>query len=299
MSPARLRWGLILIQIGVLVLLRNTGVLNDNFWIALLVYSPFLLIAIGIEKIFAKSKFKVISYLSVVAIFVGGLYVAFDTSWGGEETSFFSQTTFQKEYLPEIKTVNATLELDNTDLTIRDSGDDLVYGRFDEFTRKPKIDYDYTDDSFTVKLIGRANSLLGGAIRIDTDEIQDWYLKFCNKVPLDLDCTGDNSDLHLNLSTTPLRNLKVEANDAVIYIKLGKLEPLVHVFVDGSDSRLRLRVPNETGIKVTGDEYGSYLKQIGFEESDGVYTNSGYDTLQTKYEIDLEPKLTDFSLDYF
>jgi len=299
MSPARLRWGLILIQIGVLVLLRNTGVLNDNFWIALLVYSPFLLIAIGIEKIFAKSKFKVISYLSVVAIFVGGIYVAFDTSWGGEETSFFSQTTFQKEYLPEIKTVNATLELDNTDLTIRDSGDDLVYGRFDEFTRKPKIDYDYTDDSFTVKLIGRANSLLGGAIRIDTDEIQDWYLKFCNKVPLDLDCTGDNSDLHLNLSTTPLRNLKVEANDAVIYIKLGKLEPLVHVFVDGSDSRLRLRVPNETGIKVTGDEYGSYLKQIGFEESDGVYTNSGYDTLQTKYEIDLEPKLTDFSLDYF
>lgn len=299
MSPARLRWGLILIQIGVLVLLRNTGVLNDNFWADLLVFSPFLLIAIGIEKIFSRSKMKAISYVSPIAIFVGGLWIAFAGSWGGEQTSFFSQTTFLKEYQPEVKNVNATLKLDNTDLTIRDSGDDLVYGRFDEFTRKPDIDYDYTDDSFTVKFAGRGNSLLGGAIRIDTGEIQDWYLKFCNKVPLDLDCTGDNSDLHLNLSTTPLRSLKVNADDAVIYIKLGKLEPLVHVFVDGSDSRLRLRVPTATGVKITGDDYSSYLRQIGFEESDGVFTNSGFDTMQTRYEIDLEPKLTDFSLDYF
>lgn len=299
MTPARLRWGLILIQIGVLVLLRNTGVLNDNFWIPLLIYSPFLLIAIGIEKIFTKTRLKAISYLSVVAIFLLGFYVAFDTSLGGEETSFFSETTFQKDYRPEIKNVNATLKLDNTDLTIRDSGDDLIYGRFDEFTAKPDIDYDYNGDSFLVEFAGRSNSLLGGAIRIETDEIQDWYMKFCNKVPLDLDCIGDNSDLNMNLSTTPLRSLRVDADDARIYVRLGKLEPLVTIYVRGSDSRLQLRVPSATGIKVTGDDYGSYLKQIGFEEGDGFYFNSGFDTMQTRYEIELEPELTNFSLDYF
>ena len=54
MTPARFRWGLILILIGGLIFLENLNYLNHGFWIDLLIYSPFLLIAIGIEKIFTR-----------------------------------------------------------------------------------------------------------------------------------------------------------------------------------------------------------------------------------------------------
>ncbi len=75
MSPARFRWGLFLVLLGTLLLLRNSDVLNDNFWSDLLIYLPVILIAVGIEKIFAKSRVKVISYLTSVFLFLGAFYM--------------------------------------------------------------------------------------------------------------------------------------------------------------------------------------------------------------------------------
>ena len=131
MTPARFRWGIILIQIGGLILLRNAGVLNDNLWVDLLVLSPIVLIAIGLEKIFTKSRAQFISYLTSVGLFFGGFLIAFYGSYGGDTTSFFSETIYRKGSDPNVKSISATLRLDDTDLTIRDSGRDLVYGPTD------------------------------------------------------------------------------------------------------------------------------------------------------------------------
>ena len=56
MSPARFRWGAILIQIGILWLLKNFDVITTDFWEDLLLYFPIILIAVGVEKIFTKSR---------------------------------------------------------------------------------------------------------------------------------------------------------------------------------------------------------------------------------------------------
>ncbi len=299
MTPARFRWGIILIQIGGLILLRNAGVLNDNLWVDLLVLSPIVLIAIGLEKIFTKSRAQFISYLTSVGLFFGGFLIAFYGSYGGDTTSFFSETIYRKGSDPNVKSISATLRLDDTDLTIRDSGRDLVYGRFDRFTRKPKIDESLDAEELQVRLVSRYGSFLGGVIDIDTDSPQDWYLKFSEDVPLELDCYGDNADIHLNLSTTPLKRLRLDTEDATIYLKLGVLEDFVTITVAGGNSDLRLRVPASTGLKVVGDDYGSYLTRLGFGKVTDGFTSEGYDTLTPKYEIDLDEDLSSFSLDFF
>lgn len=299
MTPAKLRWGLIFIQIGILILLRNFEILNDNFWFELAVLSPIVLIAIGVEKIFTKTKLQFISYMTSVALFFGGFAIAFVAGAGGMDESFFSETTYIKDYDPSIKKLSAELRFNNTDLTIRDSGTDLIYGKFDKFTRKPKVQYDIQDDQAQISFISRRHNYLAGAIKIELDEPQDWYIRFSEDIPLDLECYGDENDVHMNLSTTPVENLRLKSDDAKIYIKLGDLSPFLKVSIEGEDSRVRLRLPINIGVRITGDDYGSYLKRLGLTETDTGYINDYYDSADVKADIELDERLGSFSLDYF
>ncbi|MEW6411760.1 MAG: hypothetical protein AB1483_04710 [Candidatus Zixiibacteriota bacterium] len=300
MSPARFRWGILLIQIGVLIMLANLDVINFNFLFDFLVFFAIVLIFVGIEKIFTKTKLQLISYLTSVGIFVVGLALAFNSSYGGQSGSYLSETTYRADFDPQVKKIRAVLDCDGTDLTIRDAGTDMVYGRFDRFTQKPKINFEVVDDIAQVELRGRSGKFLIGSVEFDTGDPQDWYLRFADNVPLDLECIGDESDMHLNMSTSRLERLKVEADDARIYVKIGTLEPLVTVNISGADSELKLRVPEDVGLKILGRNYESYLTTIGMiEADDGSFISAGYDTVATKVEINVDERLQSFVLDYF
>ena len=145
MTPARFRWGILLVLIGTVLLLANLDVLNYNFWADFATFFPVLLIGIGIEKIFLRSRAQFISYLTSAGILVGGLYLAFAGSSGGEQSSFFSQTSYKVDPSPDVRELHAVLDLGDADLTIRDATDNLVEGQFHQFTSKPQIDYKLKD----------------------------------------------------------------------------------------------------------------------------------------------------------
>ena len=96
MTPARFRWGMILVQVGLLLLLRNAGVINDNVWINLLVLSPVVLIAIGIEKIFTKSRLQFIAYATTILLFIGGFAIAFYSGTYYYDEDLLSNSIFQE-----------------------------------------------------------------------------------------------------------------------------------------------------------------------------------------------------------
>lgn len=299
MTPARFRWGIILIQLGILMLLSNMGHLSDNFWVDLFYYAPFVLIIVGIEKIFTKSRLQFISYLSSVVLFFAGFYIAYAGSWQGDDDYYLSDGVFEESYDPDITKILAILNLGESDLTIRDSGPDLVLGRFNRSSRKPKIITATHDSKFSVEIKNDQKYWFGGAIRIQTSDPDEWKIKFSDRIPIELECNGRESDIHLNLYSTPLEILDINADDASIYIKLGELVPAVRLTIDGRESDLRLRVPKHSGIKIIGDDFGGYLRQLGFKRYDNGYVNAGYDTLTPQYEINLDDEFSSFSVDFF
>lgn len=299
MTPARFRWGIIFILLGLLLLLRNFNILNDDIWGMLLIWSPVVLILIGIEKIFTRSKLQFISYLTSLALFAGGFLVAVTGGLGNPQGGFFSEVVFRLEAQPEVKFIKSELHLDNTDLTIRDSGRDLVFGKFDKYTHKPEIDYEFKGDMALVTLISKEGKFFGGLLQIDFGEPQDWYMRFSRELPLDLECYGYQSDMRLNFSTTPLRKLKLIADDAKVYLRLGDLEPMLVVTVGGEKSKLKLRIPENSGLRVYGDEYETYLTRIGLIKKDGFFVNEGFDTLESKIDIHLGDDLKSLSIDFF
>ena len=299
MTPARFRWGTLLIFVGVVLLLQNLEKVNGNFWADFLVYFPIVLIAIGVEKIFAKSRLRLISYLTTVFLFLGGLYLVFSGSVGGDDRSFFHETTYRNKADSDVTALHAVLNLGDGDLTVRDAGEDLVFGQFKEFTHKPKIDYAVADHVATVTFTGGNRHIWGGAFKINTDLPSDWYLSFSRLVPLDLECHGKSSDIHLNLASTPLKSLKVDSEGASVYLKFGNLEPDVNVSLTGDNSDLRLRFPTSAAVKISGVNDREYLTKVGLVERDGAFVNSGYDTLKNHISVELDDRLSSLSIDYY
>ncbi len=298
MTPARFRWGIILITIGVLLLLQNIGVLPSDIWLELAILFPILLIAIGIEKIFTRTRLQFISYFTSIALFVLAMYLAF--YYGQDGGGYFSTTTHRIENDPRVEVIRAELKPGATNLTIRDSGSDLAYGRFDRFTRKPDIDYRIVDDTAIVEYKARNLTYLGGAIKISGESDRDWYMRFSEKTRLLLHCSGFDADMHMNFATTPLHRLSLDASDCYIYLKLGDLEPRVTVDVRGDGSSLKLRVPEGIGLRVIAPEYDDYLERLGLiRATDHVFMTPGYDTLATRVELDLDKDLSSFSVDFF
>jgi len=299
MTPARFRWGILFILTGVLILLTRIEVLNHNFWFDFFSMIPFLFIAIGIEKIFTRTRFQAISYLSSVFLLAGGVWVAVSGSHNDGNASFFEVEIIREETDPSIELLEASIYLGEGDLTIRDATDDLFFGRFREFSDKPKYTYTIVNNTAQVKLDSRNHSGFGGMIRVDTEDPEDWKLKFSRLIPLVLKCAGSESTIHLNLSTTPLRELDLDADESVIYVKLGDMEPFIKVSVTGRDSELRLRVPGESGLRVIGIEDADYLREVGLTQQNGFFVNQGYDSLESKIEVELDDRFQSLSIDYY
>lgn len=285
---------------GALILLRNIGLIDGYDLAALALYFPFLLIAIGVEKIFTGSRLQFISYLSTIAMVIGTLYVTMGDSSALEGADYFSKQTFSRDFDPSVRRLTAELDVGNGELTIRDAADLMVYGRFREWSRKPSISYTIKDKTATVTMKNRSTRPFGYLVRIDSDNPEDWYVSFSREIPLYLTCLGNKANIHLNLSTTPLRELQLHADESEIYLKLGDMLPQVAVDVEGDESMLRLRVPHTSGLRVSGDEHKQLYDRIGLiRRSGGSYVNSGYDTLVNRINVALDDRLQELSIDFY
>lgn len=302
MTPARFRWGLLFILTGALLLLAQADVLNLNFLFDFIYLLPFLLIAIGIEKIFAKTRLVALSYLSSILLVGGALYVAFEGSRFSKDTSFFesSSISYEADDKP-VDVINAVLKLGDAGLTVRNATDELFKARFDEWSRKPRTRMEIIDGTAEITLTNRTSSrrYWGGAIKIETDEGGDWRVSFSKDIPLILKCIGEDSDVHLNLASSPLRELRLDLDDADIYVKLGNLEPEVQIVIVGNDSKLRLRVPQEAGLKVSGLDDPEYLQEIGLIEQNSIYLTENFGEARSRIQVDLDDNFRSLSIDFY
>ncbi len=299
MTPARFRWGMLLVLLGVILLMQNLDAINSNFWADLVLYFPILLIAIGLEKIFTKTKAQYVAYATTVLIFAGGLWIVLSGSRGGTDDSFFSETSYSIPNEGKVNSLHAVIDLGQGNLTVRDASDQLFDGQFREFTVKPEISYTTEGEEGVLKLIGKTKRWLGGMVRIETDDSNDWFVSFSNSLPLTLECSGNESDVHLNLATTPVRKVKVQVDDGAVYLKIGTTEPDVAVTVEGENSELRLRVPENAGLKVTGVEDETYLSRFNLVRRNGSFISEGFDTLSNKIQVDLDDRLSSLNIDYY
>lgn len=299
MTPSRFRWGVLLISIGVLLILTNADVLGGDFWWELLIWWPILLIAIGIEKIFLKTRLEFISYLAPFLIVATMVYVAVETGPDYDRDGIFSRYRWTEEIDPSIHTIKAEIDHGRADIRIGHTRSYLASARIDRFIRKPDIDFSKSDGVAEIEIAPRIGS--GGNIIIFGKHRRwnDWLVSFSSEAALNLSCYGDRSDVDLNLQSVPLERLVVENDDGEIYLKVGTMKPKVEINAAGEDARLRLRVPEQAGLKVSGDKYGNYLKNLGLIEIDDGFYSEKYDSSEIQIDVRLESDLQHLSINQY
>ncbi len=301
MNPARLRWGLLLIFIGSLLLLNNIGFLDWWVWSEVISLWPLLLIAIGIEKIFSHSKsLKFISYLAPIALFAILGWVAFSS--GGFDDEFDrSGTSYRVDYDidSEVETVSAVIDLDDCNLSLRSTGGKLFRGRFRSWQYKPDVEYDVRGGRAEFDISHRR--AFGDWIHFDGFEnSSNWTTRFSDAIPISLNCTGDRADMTLDCSTLLLDKLEVDSRRGEVRIILGELRDEIQLTLEGENADFRLDLPSNCGLQISGagGELSRLMKRLDLVEEGEFFVSIGYDTLVPKIRIDLDSEISQFSIDF-
>ncbi len=298
MTPSRLRWGLLLLAIGVMLLLNNLGALDWSYWGELIMWWPLILIAIGLEKIFQKSKWSAIAYLSPLILIVAMVAVAVETGSEGEDKGFFSTYRWEQPVEPEISLLDVTVEHGGADIFMNRATADLITARFDRFSRKPEIKFEKVDGVGRIEIKRRFGR--DGVIVIDGHRYgRDWTMSFPENVPIRMNTRGEDADISLNFQGNHLEYLKIDNDDGEIYLKVGSQRPKVELEISGDDSRFNLRIPREAGLTVDGEEYASYLKAMDLADEGGLYRSAGFDSAAVQVNLKLGGNLSHLSIDYY
>ena len=301
MTPARFRWGLLFVAVGVAILLTNADVLGYDYWMELFSLWPMLLIAIGLEKIFIRSKFKFISYFAPLLLVGTMVYVGFISENGSCDSGSYSSNRWSETIDESVHTINARIDHDRSDIRIGKNSSNLIKGRFDRFSRKPKIQFSQTDSIADLDIRYRR----GGPGRIITINSRrfdnDWSLSFSDNAQLDLTCLGDESDIDLNFRLVPLKELMVENDDGDISLEIGTLVPDVTAEIVGDDASFRLRVSEDCGMKLDVSEanYIDFLESLNLTKIDDYYISENYDSSTVKLNLKLDDKLRKISISYY
>jgi hypothetical protein len=303
MSPARFRWGILLITIGVLLLLNNIGELDWWVWNDIFSLWPLILIAIGLEKIFTKSKVEFIAYLPILGLAAVVFWVAFDGYDYDNEYMTRRGSTYRYtiDMESDIEKIEAKFSFDDIDASLDHTGTRLFRARAASGRIIPEVEFDRQGNIGDLE-VSTQRKRIPDLIRIDRwGRDDDWDLYLSDQIPVSLKCYGDASDMDLDCRELLLKDLYVQSDRGDIRIKLGSLNDLVKVKLDGPGADFRLSVPKGCGLKVigSGQAINSLFEGEGLIETEGGYQSIGYDTLSPKIEMDLSRNLAQFALDYY
>lgn len=294
MSPARFRWGLLLIVAGVLILLHNADRLYWDFWWDLAQWWPVLLIAIGLEKLLSGLRLKALAYIPPLLLAAGIVYLAVADNYHYDRRSYTS-SNWEEKFDPEITALDVRIEHGQNDVKIKQTANYLAKADFDRFRRKPKMDF--TRDGTTARLTVDSDYRFNGRVfNIHDYRGSDWDFGFSDKVPLKLECTGDDANLRLDLSDIMLRDLTVENDDGLIDVTIGNRESEVHLSISGDNSRLYLGVPSGAGLEISGGDYSGYFGALGLKQQGDKFISEGFDSATVKIFVDIDAGLKHLSI---
>jgi energy-coupling factor transporter transmembrane protein EcfT len=303
MSYRKLFWGVLLVIIGVLFILKNMGVIWFDWWTILHLW-PLILILWGISLIPMKDYVKLI--LSLVAIALTFLIVSkYDNSdrpfmnwhrnhhnWqfniddSDEDSTYNSETQeLYQSYDSTFKTASLNFEAAAGDFTIADS---LLTDKLLLFRKKGNIgDYSMTSSD-------------EGDKRIVNLKIKDTNVKFknnSNEVEMylnpepawDFKFDVGAANINFDLSKFKIGNLQLDGGASSMYLKLGSKLPESKVKVNAGAASINIDVPQNAGVEIRTETVLTSHDFEGFKKvSKGHYRTDNFNSSTNKIFIEVD-----------
>jgi hypothetical protein len=297
MSYRKIFWGLLLVIIGVLFILKNTGVLFFS-WHTIWHLWPVILILWGISIIPVKDWIKlVLSLLTVVVTFFAiQKYGPKDNhNWNFEwndnndrdnkdEDNVTTYNNVMSENFDSLtKFADLKLNIGVGNFKIKDSTNKLI---------EVKHDNDNANYSMTAKA---EDSLTRIDISLEKGEFNNGNIKNnvemkLNPGPIwDLDLNVGAASVDFDLSGFKTRNLKIQGGASEIDLKLGAILPLTDVKLEAGAASITVRVPESAGCEIISNTFMSSKDFKGFTKiGKQLYQTPNFATSTNKIKINLQ-----------
>lgn len=311
MAVGKVRTGVILISIGVLLLLNTTGMVDFGLWGWLAKLWPVILIAIGIEKLFStaqSSNLRNLAWLSPIII-VGVVSYAvvagqrddnsntwnenWQWNWDDKSDAPTSTHTWSEPMTADTKRLALELEMSGGRLTVRggSDSDNLVVARTSSRGDKPGTTSNVSADGVnTVRIAQRDASHHRGR--------DQWIIKVTDSLPLDLKVEGGAAKMRLDLSALKVESLELDAGAADVDIVMGSLVPMVSCDLESGAAAMDITIPSVAGLRLYRDGVISRLSDTDLNLVDrGSYSETeGFSESAVKIEMHVKSALTSLRL---
>ena len=296
MSYHKIFWGLLLVIIGVLFILKNTGVLFFS-WHTMWHLWPVILILWGISLIPVKDWIKLALSVGTVLITVLAVQIYApkdDNNWEfewndnrhrdnnqDEVTSYNNVMSENFDSLTKYAELKLNIGVGN--FQIKDSTDKLIEVKHDN----DKANYSMTakaEDSLTrIEL-----SLEKGDF--DKGNVRNNVVMKLNPVPSwDLDLNVGAAEVDFDLSGFKTRNVKIQGGASDIVLKLGAILPLSDVKLEAGAASITVKIPESAGCEIVSNTFMSSKNFKGFNKiGKQLYQTPNYAASKNKIKIDLQ-----------
>ncbi|MEW5702892.1 MAG: DUF5668 domain-containing protein [Candidatus Zixiibacteriota bacterium] len=253
----RVRWGVILVAIGVLLLLNTTGAISINFWSYIWRLWPVILIAIGLEKIFSSTaSLRPLAWLSPIVIILTLAYAVIAGERGGgsvwwhDDWSHYSSDdesdvyTWSETLAPGINRLELALQMTAGRLIMRDGAQagNAVEGRITYRDEKPRVRSQTSGGTLDVNVADRSRKSRRGR--------DQWIIKLSDSLPVALTVAGAAARMRLDFADVPLETMTLSTAAGDIDVTFGSMVHAVECRFASAAASVDVTVPAGAGVRV-------------------------------------------------
>lgn len=286
MKYKNLFWGIVLILIGILYLLKKFDVIWFN-WRDILSLWPLLLVLWGISLLPFKAIYKLIASLLAVAAMLLLIYSSpgrYHSGWIWIDNFDRSEETEmnKRESIKE-NSSHAVLELTAA------AGTYVIGGTTDEL-----VDFKHVGDSGTYYMRTSVDDN-SQHVYIGPEENREEFtlynshevdIKLNPEIRWNLEIDAGAADLDLDLSEYILDEIYIQGGATSIEIKLGSLSEDVQIEIETGVSSVLIKVPKEVACEVNTDSFLISRELPGFDKvSKSTYVSPNFASAEKNVSI--------------
>ncbi len=315
MSYKKLFWGMILIVVGTLFILRNLGILWFS-WRDIWQFWPIFIIIWGVSLLPIKALYRLL--FSLAAIVFGIILIH---QYGSRESVFKwrdngayfnyhnddDDDIEDKAYLNSGENKGSLHESMNEEIDYAELNLEVGAGEFDligtsdkliicEFTKKDL----YQLSSKTINNRAIVNLEMKDMEWKGREINNDVIIRMNQSPEWTLDMDVGAADLNMDLRPFNVRKISLDGGASAVELTLGERADKVNIEIDAGAASITLHIPKDTGCELNTESFMIGKSLEGFEKiSKGYYKTKNFNTSEKKIYVDLEAAISSFNVDRY
>ncbi|MFC2134872.1 LiaI-LiaF-like domain-containing protein [Bacteroidota bacterium] len=282
LNPYSLFTGIILILIGIIILLKTTGVINIAIWEGFSTYWPVGLILAGIAFML-KARALGIVFIALTIIF-GGVFVA-DQFVSGETRMIVQEVPFDEN----ITHLELDLDFGAGEVFIAAGSDDYLVKNIVNTSdiENPVLKFKKTGSDAKVSISRDGSFPAFGNVE------NQWDVRVSPTPTISMDLDYGASEMKIDLRGLKTDELDIDSGATSTKVIFGLYSTAVEINTGASE--LNLKFPEEAGVKIEidGGAIGTDLPK--FKKLGSTYYSDDYDEKEVQIKINIDAGATSIS----